>query len=104
MEEEKIRICLKSFDYCLIDQTCAEIVNTAKKTGATVSGPIPLPTRRHRYCVLRSPHVNKKSREIFDLCVHKRLIDICISKRTIDNFYDMSVSSGVHLEIKIKTD
>lgn len=102
MEEEKVRISLRSFDYSLIDKTCMDIIEAAKKTGATISGPVPLPTKIERFCVLRSPHVNKKSREIFELRSHKRLIDVFTSKRTIEYFLDLAVPSGVHVQIKLK--
>src|SRR6202789_1788046 len=73
---QRIRIRLKSYDHRLLDKSADQIVDTAKRTGATVSGPVPLPTRKRVYCVLRSPHVDKNSREHFDIRVHKRLIDI----------------------------
>ncbi len=82
---DKIRIRLKAFDHAVLDQTAADIVRTAQKTGATVRGPVPLPTRRQRWTVLRSPHVDKKSREQFELKTHKRVIDIIDRKpQTVD--------------------
>ena len=100
---QKIRIRLKAFDPAVIDQTAADIVRTAQKTGASVSGPIPLPTRRHLYTVLRSPHVDKKSREQFELNTHKRLIDIHDSRpQTIDALTKLDLAAGVDVEIKVE--
>lgn len=100
---QKIRIRLKAFDPAVIDQTAADIVRTAQKTGASVSGPIPLPTRRHLYTVLRSPHVDKKSREQFELKEHKRLIDIHDSRpQTIDALTKLDLAAGVDVEIKVE--
>ena len=99
--KQKIRIRLKAFDYKLIDQSAAEIVDTAKRTGAIVKGPVPLPTRMKRFDILRSPHVNKKSREQFQLCTHKRLLDIYTSSsRTVDALSKLDLPSGVEVEIK----
>ena len=101
MQSQKIRIRLKAFDYRLIDQSAAEIVDTAKRTGAVVKGPVPLPTRIERFDILRSPHVNKKSREQFQLCTHKRLLDIYTSSsRTVDALSKLDLPSGVEVEIK----
>ena len=101
MQNQKIRIRLKAFDYRLIDQSAAEIVDTAKRTGAVVKGPVPLPTRIERFDILRSPHVNKKSREQFQLCTHKRLLDIYTSSsRTVDALSKLDLPSGVDVEIK----
>lgn len=97
----KIRLRLKSFDHQLLDVSMAEIVDTVKKTGATVVGPVPLPTRRELYTVLRSPFVDKKSREQFDLKTHKRLLDIVDSTtKTIDALRKLDLPAGVDVEIK----
>ncbi len=99
---QKIRIRLKAFDPAIIDQTAADIVRTAQKTGSSVSGPIPLPTRRQLYTVLRSPHVDKKSREQFEYRTHKRLIDIHESRpQTIDALTKLDLAAGVDVEIKV---
>lgn len=101
---EKIRIRLKAFDPAVIDQTAADIVRTAQKTGASVSGPIPLPTRRRLFTVLRSPHKDKKSREQFELKTHKRLIDIHDSRpQTIDALTKLDLAAGVDVEIKVQS-
>jgi len=100
---QRIRIRLKAFDAAVIDQTAADIVRTAQKTGASVSGPIPLPTRRHLFTVLKSPHVDKKSREQFELKTHKRLIDIHDSRpQTIDALTKLDLAAGVDVEIKVE--
>ena len=100
---QKIRIRLKAFDSAVIDQTAADIVRTAQKTGASVSGPIPLPTKRQLFTVLRSPHVDKKSREQFELKTHKRLIDIHDSRpQTIDALTKLDLAAGVDVEIKVE--
>ncbi len=97
----KIRIKLKAFDHRLLDQSAAEIVETAKKTGASVSGPIPLPTKREDYTVLRGPHVDKKSREQFEINTHKRLLDIINpTSKTIDALKKLDLPAGVDVEIK----
>ena len=97
----KIRIRLKAFDHAVIDQTAADIVRTAEKTGARVSGPIPLPTRVQRWTVLRSPHVDKKSREQFEIRTHKRLLDILEpTQQTLDALMKLDLSAGVDVEIK----
>lgn len=97
----KIRIKLKAFDHRLLDQSAAEIVETAKKTGASVSGPIPLPTKREDYTVLRGPHVDKKSREQFEINTHKRLLDILNpTSKTIDALKKLDLPAGVDVEIK----
>ncbi|MEE8146971.1 MAG: 30S ribosomal protein S10 [Longimicrobiales bacterium] len=99
---DRIRIRLKAFDHWIVDQTAGEIVRAAQKTGATVCGPIPLPTRRERWTVLRSPHIDKKSREQFELRTHKRLIDIVDSRpQTIDALTKLDVPAGVDVEIKV---
>jgi len=101
MVSQKFRIKLKSFDYNLVDKSAEKIVRTVKSTGAVVSGPIPLPTEKKIYTVLRSPHVNKKSREQFQLCSYKRLIDIYSSTtKTIDALMKLDLPSGVEVEIK----
>ena len=100
---EKIRIRLRSFDAAVIDQTAADIVRTAQKTGASVRGPIPLPTRRQLYTVLRSPHKDKKSREQFELKTHKRLIDIYDTRsQTVDALTKLDLAAGVDVEIKVQ--
>ena len=101
MDKHNIRIRLKAYDHRLLDKSTVEIVNTAKKTGATISGPIPLPTNKTKYTVLRSPHVDKKSREQFETRTHKRLIDIINpTPQTVDALMKLDISSGVDLEIK----
>ncbi len=98
----KIRIKLKSFDHRLLDRSSVEIVDTAKRTGARVAGPVPLPTHISRYCVLRSPHVDKKSREHFEVRTHKRLVDILEpTQQTIDALMKLDLASGVEVEIKL---
>ena len=99
---DRIRIRLKAFDHWVVDQTASDIVRTAEKTGATVRGPIPLPTRRQRWTVLRSPHVDKKSREQFELRTHKRLIDIhSPTPKTVDSLMRLDLPAGVDIEIKL---
>ena len=101
MQSTKIRIRLKAFDYRLIDQSALEIVETAKRTGARVAGPIPLPTTISRYTVLRGPHVDKKSREQFEIRTHKRVIDIIDpTQQTLDALMKLDLSAGVDVEIK----
>jgi small subunit ribosomal protein S10 len=101
-ETQKIRIKLKSYDHVMIDKSAGDIVRTAQETGATTRGPVPLPTRRHVYTVLRSPHVDKKSREQFEMRVHKRLIDIIKSTpQTIDALMRLDLPAGVDVEIKM---
>ena len=98
----RIRIKLKAFDHWIVDQTASDIVRTAEKTGASVCGPVPLPTRRERWTVLRSPHIDKKSREQFELRTHKRLIDILDSRpATIDALTKLDLPAGVDVEIKV---
>ena len=103
MVNEKIRIRLKAFDYRLIDQSALEIVDTAKRTGAEVHGPIPLPTRIERYTVLRSPHIDRKSREQFEIRTHKRLIDILQpTGKTIEALNKgLSLPPGVDIKIRV---
>jgi len=98
----KIRIKLKSFDHKLLDKSTLEIVDTVKRTGARIAGPVPLPTRISRYCVLRSPHVDKNSREHFEIRTHKRLVDILEPmQQTIDALMKLDLASGVEVEIKL---
>ena len=102
MATQKIRIRLKAYDYKLLDQSAGEIVETAKRTGAKVVGPIPLPTRINKYTVLRSPHVDKKSREQFEIRTHKRLLDILEpTQQTLDALMKLDLSAGVDVEIKL---
>ena len=102
MAGQKIRIRLKAYDHKILDRSTQEIVRTAKRTGAEISGPIPLPTKRSVYTVLRSPHVDKKSREQFEIRVHKRLIDITDSTpQTVDALMKLDLPSGVDVEIKV---
>ena len=99
---QKIRIKLRSFDHNLVDKSAEKIVKAVKATGAVVSGPIPLPTKTEKFTVLRSPHVNKKSREQFQLCTYKRLVDIfSTSAKTVDALMNLEVPSGVDVEIKV---
>ena len=92
---EKIRIRLKAYDYRILDQSTSEIVETAKRTGAQVAGPIPLPTMKNKYCVLRSPHVDKKSREQFEIRTHKRLLDILDpTSQTVDALMKLDLPAG----------
>lgn len=99
---QKIRIKLKSYDYNLVDKSAEKIVKAVKATGAIVSGPIPLPTQKEKFTVLRSPHVNKKSREQFQLCTYKRLVDIfSTSSKTVDALMKLELPSGVDVEIKV---
>jgi len=101
MDKHNIRIRLKAYDHRLLDKSTVEIVNTAKRTGATISGPIPLPTNKTKYTVLRSPHVDKKSREQFETRTHKRLIDIINpTPQTVDALMKLDIASGVDVEIK----
>ena len=97
----KIRIKLKAYDHRLLDQSTAEIVETARRTGAKIAGPIPLPTKRELYTVLRSPVIDKKSREQFQLTTHKRLIDIVEpTSKTVDALRKLNLPSGVYVELK----
>jgi small subunit ribosomal protein S10 len=100
--QQKIRIRLKAFDRRLLDTSCDKIVETANRTGATAIGPIPLPTRRRIYCVLRSPHVDKDSREHFETRTHRRIIDIKDpSAKTIDALMKLDLPAGVDIEVKL---
>ena len=102
MEKQNIRIRLKAFDHRLLDQSIVEIVNTAKRTGASVRGPIPLPTRIEKFTLLRSPHIDKKSREQFEIRTHKRLLDIIDpTPQTVDALMKLDLASGVDVEIKL---
>ena len=102
-QNQKIRIRLKAFDYRLIDQSALEIVETAKRTGAVVRGPVPLPTRIQRFDVLRSPHVNKTSRDQFEIRTHVRLIDIVDpTDKTVDALMKLDLPAGVDVEIKLQ--
>jgi small subunit ribosomal protein S10 len=99
---QKIRIRLKGYDHAMVDKSAGEIVKTAKQTGARVSGPVPLPTKRSVYTVLRSPHVDKKSREQFEIRTHKRLIDIWESTpQTVEALMKLDLPAGVDIEIKV---
>ena len=102
MAKENIRIRLKGYDHEIVDQSTKLIVDTAQKTGAKVSGPIPLPTERNLYCVIRGPHVNKDSREQFEQRTHKRLIDIIRpSAKTVEALTGLELPAGVDIEIKL---
>ena len=101
MLDEKIRIRLKAYDHRVLDQSAAEIVDIAKRTGARVSGPVPLPTSINRYTVLRSPHVDKKSREQFEIRTHKRLVDILEpTPQTVDALMKLDLPAAIDVEIK----
>lgn len=98
---DKIRIRLQSFDHRLLDKSIKEIVIKAKRTGAKICGPLPLPTRIHRFCVLRSPHVDKRSREHFEMRIHKRLIDISeYNNETIEELQKLDLPAGIDVEIQ----
>jgi small subunit ribosomal protein S10 len=104
MAGQVIRINLRSFDSRLLDSSIGSIVDTARQTGATVAGPVPLPTRIRRFTVLRSPHVDKKSREQFEMRQHKRLVDLVDpSQKTLDELQNLELPAGVHVEIKLTT-
>src|SRR5881396_3664132 len=101
MTTPRIRIRLKAYDHKLLDQSAGEIVETAKRTGSQVAGPIPLPTVKNKYTVLRSPHTDKKSREQFEIRTHKRLLDILQpSQQTVDALMKLDLPAGVDVEIK----
>ncbi len=101
MAKQKIRIRLKAYDHRVLDQSAERIVDTAKRTGAFVSGPVPLPTEINRFCVNRSPHVDKKSREQFEIRTHKRLLDILEpTQQTVDALMKLDLPAGVDVEIK----
>ena len=100
--QQRIRISLQAFDCRLLDQSVREIVETVKRSGARISGPVPLPNRINRYTVLRSPHVDKKSREQFEIRNHKRLLDILEpTQKTLDSLTEIDLPAGVHVEIKL---
>jgi len=102
METQRIRIRLKGYDHKLIDQSVQEIVDAARRTGARVAGPIPLPTKIEKFCVLRSPHVDKKSRDQFEIRTYKRLLDILDpTQQTVDSLMKLDLSAGVDVEIKL---
>ena len=102
MDTQSIRIRLRAFDHRILDGASTEILNTAKRTGAQVRGPVPLPTKRERFTVLRSPHVNKKSQEAFEMRTHKRLLDIVDpTPQTIDALMKLDLAAGVDVDIKI---
>ena len=101
-KNQKIRIRLKAYDHKALDQSAVKIVDTAKRTGAMVSGPIPLPTEKNIYTILRSPHVNKDSREQFEMRTHKRLIDVLQpTQKTVDALMRLDLPAGVDIEIKL---
>lgn len=101
-KEQKIRIRVEGYDHRIVDQSVREIVDSAKRTGAKVFGPIPLPTKIERYTVLRSPHVDKKSREQFEIRIHKRFIDLIESTaKTIDALKNLNIPAGVEIRIKV---
>ena len=103
MEHQNIRIRLKAFDHRVLDQSAGEIVNTAKRTGAEVRGPIPLPTRIEKFTVLRGPHIDKKSREQFEMRTHKRVLDIVDpTPQTVDALMKLDLAAGVEVEIKLQ--
>ena len=102
MQNQRIRIKLKAFDYRLIDASAQEIVNTAKRTGAQVNGPVPLPTRRELYTVLISPHVNKDARDQYEIRTHKRVLDILSpTNKTVDALMKLDLSAGVEVKISV---
>jgi len=102
MDQQKIRIKLKAYDYRILDTSVTEIVETAKRTGARVCGPVPLPTRRSIYTVLKGPHIDKKSREQFEIRIHKRMLDIVEpTPQTVDALMKLDLSAGVDVEIKL---
>ena len=101
MKKHKIRLTLKSYDHQLLDKAVKQIVITVKRTGSTIVGPVPMPNRKRCFTVLRSPHVNKKSREQFELTTHRRILDIVSpSDQTMDALMKLSISSGVDVEIR----
>lgn len=101
MKKQKIRLTLKSYDHQLLDNAIKQIVLTVKRTGSQVLGPVPLPNKRKIYTVLRSPHIDKKSREQFELTTHKRILDILApSEQTMDALMKLNISAGVDVEIK----
>lgn len=102
MPKQKIRIRLKAYDHKILDQSVRRVVDTIEGTGARVRGPIPLPTKKRKYTVLRSPHTHKDSREQFEIRIHKRVVDIVDSTpKTIDALMGMNLPTGVHVEVKL---
>ena len=102
MARQKIRIRLKAYDHRLLDQSAQQIVETAERTGAAVTGPIPLPTHIRKFCVIRSPHIDKDSREQFEIRTHKRLIDVMEpTSRTVDALMRLTLPAGVDIEIAL---
>jgi small subunit ribosomal protein S10 len=102
MQSQKIRIRLKAFDYRLIDQSTQEIVDTAKRTGAQVRGPIPLPTKKERFTILISPHVNKDARDQYEIRTHKRMMDIVEpTEKTVDALMKLDLAAGVDVQISL---
>ena len=102
LSNQNIRIRLKAFDHRILDQSTSEIVNTARRTGAQVRGPIPMPTRIEKFTVLRSPHIDKKSREQFEIRTHRRLLDIIYpTPQTVDALMKLDLAAGVDIEIKL---
>lgn len=102
MHNQRIRIRLKAFDYRLIDQATIEIVQTAKRTGAQVRGPIPLPTKKERFTILTSPHANKNARDQYEICTHKRLVDIVEpTEKTVDALMHLNLAAGVDVQISL---
>lgn len=102
MKKQKIRIRLKSYEISLLNASCEKIIETASRSESLTTGPIPIPTKRKIYCVLRSPHVNKDSREHFETRTHKRIIDVYDpSSKTIDSLMKLDLPSGVHIEVKL---
>ena len=102
MQNQSIRICLKAFDHKLIDTSTQEIVETARRTGAQIRGPIPLPTRKEKYTVLISPHVNKDARDQYEIRTHKRLIDIVEpTEKTVDALMKLNLAAGVEVQISL---
>ena len=103
LESQNIRIRLKAFDHRILDQAAGEIANTAKRTGASVRGPIPMPKKKKKYTVLRGPHIDKKSREQFETRTHKRLLDIVEpTPQTVDALMKLDLAAGVEVEIKLQ--
>ena len=102
MQKQKIRIRLKSYEVSLLNESCEKIIDTAARTDSLTMGPIPLPTRRKIYCVLRSPHVNKDSREHFEVRIHKRVIDVYDpSSKTIDSLMKLDLPSGIDIDVRL---
>ena len=102
MADQRIRIVLKSYEHRLLDQSAVQIVEAAERTGASVVGPVPMPTRIRRFCVIRSPHIDKDSREHFELRTHKRLVDILDpTPKTIDALTQLQMPAGVDISIKL---